>query len=327
MKKKFKRIEWLNIYSKGFVVESINNNYKNEDIQIKKPNQILSKRKNVINKYSKLNSKEVINYYFEKISSSPQNKNKKYYFVDLNELINDSNDDTNNTNKKESEKKQNKSEIKNVKNKSTININFINIEQNIIVKKPKIKKEIKNNKKKELKKDISSPLMNYLNIQIKKSNKIFKKPLIKKKCTISKSVNKNIEEINNINETENKKDTKLINKKLNLYQYMNNKNVRTNIKKNNKIDKNALNIETNKEIEDKGDYTFDEEFIMNEIKNLDDFDELCNTTHNNIFLSNNNINNKNKSGLNIFLNKSANKKDFKIRKQEEIKQIINRIKK
>ena len=326
MKKKFKRIEWLNIYSKGFVVESINNNYKNEDIQIKRPNKILSKRKNIINKYSKLNSKEVINYYFEKISSSPQNKNKKYYFVDLNELINDSNDDTNNTNKKESEKKQNKSEIKNVKNKSTININFINIEQNIIVKKPKIKKEIKNNKKKELKKDISSPLMNYLNIQIKKSNKIFKKPLIKKKCTISKSVNKNIEEINNINETENKKDTKLNNKKLNLHQYMNNKNVRTNIKKNNKIDKNALNIETNKEIEEKCDYTFDEEFIMNEVKNLDDFDELCNTTHNNIFLSNNNKN-KNKSGLNIFLNKSANKKDFKIRKQEEIKQIINRIKK
>ena len=325
MKKKFKRIEWLNIYSKGFVVESINNNYKNEDIQIKKPNKILSNRKNIINKYSKLNSKEVINYYFEKISSSPQNKNKKYYFVDLNELINDSNDDTNNTNKKESEKKQNKSEIKNVKNKSTININFINIEQNIIVKKPKIKKEIKNNKKKELKKDISSPLMNYLNIQIKKSNKIFKKPLIKKKCTISKSVNKNIEEINNINETENKNDTKLINKKLNLYQYMNNKNVRTNIKKNNKIDKNVLNIETNKEIEDKGDYTFDEDFIMNEIKNLDDFDELCNTTHNNIFLSNNK--NKNKSGLNIFLNKSANIKDFKIRKQEEIKQIINKIKK
>ena len=65
---------------------------------------------------------------------------------------------------------------------------------------------------------------------------------------------------------------------------------------------------------------------MNEIKNLDDFDELSDTTHNNIFLSNNNKN-KNKSGLNIFLNKSANKKDFKIRKQEEIKQIINKIKK
>ena len=79
-------------------------------------------------------------------------------------------------------------------------------------------------------------------------------------------------------------------------------------------------------MEDKGDYTFDEEFIMNEIKNLDDFDELSDTTHNNIFLNNNNKN-KNKSGLNIFLNKSANIKDFKIRKQEEIKQIINRIKK
>ena len=30
MKVKLKRIEWLNVFAKGFVVESINNNYKNE---------------------------------------------------------------------------------------------------------------------------------------------------------------------------------------------------------------------------------------------------------------------------------------------------------
>ena len=40
MKVKLKRIEWLNVFAKGFVVESINNNYKNENITIKKNNKI-----------------------------------------------------------------------------------------------------------------------------------------------------------------------------------------------------------------------------------------------------------------------------------------------
>ena len=315
MKKKIKRIEWLNVYSKGFVVESINNNYKTEDIQIKRQNQLLSNKKDNINKYSLLNTNYVKNFYYEKISSSPKKDNKKYYYVDLNELINDSND---NTDKKENNKKQNKKEIKKEKNKNTININFINIEQNIIVKKPEVKKEIKN-KKKELKNDISSPLMNYLNIQIKKSNKIFKKPLIKKKYNISKSADKNIEEINKINETENKTDIKSNNKNLNLYQFMNNKNIKKNLKKNYKENKKGFNKEKNKEMEEKGDYTFDDESMFSEIKYIDYFDELFNTS---------NITNKNKkSGLNTFLNGAIKTKDFKNRKAEEIKQIMNTIKK
>ena len=322
MKKKIKRIEWLNVYSKGFVVESINNNYKTEDIQIKRQNQLLSNKKDKINKYSFLNTNYVKNFYYEKISSSPKKDNKKYYYVDLNELINDSND---NTDKKENNKKQNKKEIKKEKNKNTININFINIEQNIIVKKPEVKKEIKN-KKKELKNDISSPLMNYLNIQIKKSNKIFKKPLIKKKYNISKSADKNIEEINKINETENKTDIKSNNKNLNLYQFMNNKNIKKNLKKNYKENKKGFNKEKNKEMEEKGDYTFDDESMFSEIKYIDYFDELFNTSNiskNNIILGNKNK----KSGLNTFLNEAMKTKDFKNRKAEEIKQIMNTIKK
>ena len=322
MKKKIKRIEWLNVYSKGFVVESINNNYKTEDIQIKRQNQLLSNKKDKINKYSLLNTNYVKNFYYEKISSSPKKDNKKYYYVDLNELINDSND---NIDKKENNKKQNKKEIKKEKNKNTININFINIEQNIIVKKPEVKKEIKN-KKKELKNDISSPLMNYLNIQIKKSNKIFKKPLIKKKYNISKSADKNIEEINKINETENKTDIKSNNKNLNLYQFMNNKNIKKNLKKNYKENKKGFNKEKNKEMEEKGDYTFDDESMFSEIKYIDYFDELFNTSNiskNNIILGNKNK----KSGLNTFLNGAIKTKDFKNRKAEEIKQIMNTIKK
>ena len=322
MKKKIKRIEWLNVYSKGFVVESINNNYKTEDIQIKRQNQLLSNKKDKINKYSLLNTNYVKNFYYEKISSSPKKDNKKYYYVDLNELINDSND---NTDKKEKNKKKNKKEIKKEKNKNTININFINIEQNIIVKKPEVKKEIKN-KKKELKNDISSPLMNYLNIQIKKSNKIFKKPLIKKKYNISKSADKNIEEINKINETENKTDIKSNNKNLNLYQFMNNKNIKKNLKKNYKENKKGINKEKNKEMEEKGDYTFDDESMFSEIKYIDYFDELFNTSNiskNNIILGNKNK----KSGLNTFLNGAIKTKDFKNRKAEEIKQIMNTIKK
>ena len=46
MKAKFKRIEWLNLFSKGFVVESINNNYKNENIIINRINKISSQKRN-----------------------------------------------------------------------------------------------------------------------------------------------------------------------------------------------------------------------------------------------------------------------------------------
>ena len=55
------RIEWLNIYSKGFIVQSINNNYKNTNIRIQKQNKKLEKNKNIIPiNLIKLFSKKVI---------------------------------------------------------------------------------------------------------------------------------------------------------------------------------------------------------------------------------------------------------------------------
>ena len=311
MKKKFKRIEWLNLYSKGFVVESINNNYKAEDIIIERKNKKTSRKKNKnIDK----------NITFEKVNSFPQNnnknkgiisldkknKNKNQYFIDLNEFMINPDDNINIVNKKEVKEKEVKKEIKKKKikkekeNKSTININFININQNIIVKKPEKKREIKN-KRKELKNKISSPLTNYLSLQTKKENKIFKPPT-------KKSDNKN--KISNEKEIENNKDINL-----NLYQYMDNKNKNSRQNKrrneNNYIDYGDL-----------GGYTFDDEIIMTESKNMDEFSEICNTMSNNLV-----TNDKNKAGLNMFLCGNNKYKDFKKRKVEELKHIIDDLKK
>ena len=315
MKKKFKRIEWLNLYSKGFVVESINNNYKAEDIIIERKNKKTSRKKN-----KNLDK----NITFEKVNSFPQNnnknkgiisldkknKNKNQYFIDLNELIINPDDNINIISKKEVKEKEVKKEIKKKKikkekeNKSTININFININQNIIVKKPEKKPEKKReikNKRKELKNKISSPLTNYLSLQTKKDNKIFKPPP-------KKSDNKN--KISNEKEIENSKDINL-----NLYQYMDNKNKNSRQNKrwneNNYIDYGDL-----------GGYTFDDEIIMTESKNMDEFSEICNTMSNNLV-----INDKNKAGLNMFLCGNAKYKDFKKRKVEELKHIIDDLKK
>ena len=311
MKKKFKRIEWLNLYSKGFVVESINNNYKSEDIIIERKNKKTSRKKN--NNLDK-------NITFEKVNSFPQNnnknkgiisldkknKNKNQYFIDLNELIINPDDNINIENKKEVKEKEVKKEIKKKKikkekeNKSTININFININQNIIVKKPEKKREIKN-RRKELKNKISSPLTNYLSLQTKKENKIFKPPT-------KKSDNKN--KISNEKEIENNKDINL-----NLYQYIDNKNKNSRQNKrwneNNYIDYGDL-----------GGYTFDDEIIMTESKNMDEFSEICNTMSINLV-----TNDKNKAGLNMFLCGNAKYKDFKKRKVEELKHIIDDLKK
>ena len=311
MKKKFKRIEWLNLYSKGFVVESINNNYNTEDIIIERKNKKTSRKKN-----KNLDK----NITFEKVNSFPQNnnknkgiipldkknKNKNQYFIDLNELIINPDDNINIVNKKEIKEKEVKKEIKKKKikkekeNKSTININFININQNIIVKKPEKKREIKN-KRKELKNKISSPLTNYLSLQTKKENKIFKPPT-------KKSDNKN--KISNEKEIENNKDINL-----NLYQYMDNKNKnsRQNKRRN---EKNYIDYG------DLGGYTFDDEIIMTESKNIDEFSEICNTMSNNLV-----TNDKNKAGLNMFLCGNAKYKDFKKRKVEELKHIIDDLKK
>lgn len=316
MKKKLKRIEWLNLYSKGFVVESINNNYNNEDILINRKNKLDKKHNSNINFYKE---KNII---FEKVESSKASNNKKvisddktkYYYLDLSELVRDSN---NKKSKKEASKKskkvQNKKRIK--KNKSTININFINIEQNIILKKSEKKNDIKI-KKREIKNQISSPLLNYLNLQKQRQNenKISRK-------AFNKNNNNNKIILNNTDANEKTFKNEKINLNLNLCQYINNKGIK--LRHNNIRNKNVINNDTDKkELGDIGDYTFDDEsLIITEENNMNDFSEICNTT-NNV-----NIRNKNKKGLNIFFTTAPNNKDFKMEKVEEIKNIINCLKK
>ena len=288
MKTKFKRIEWLNLFSKGFVVESINNNYKNENIVIDRINKISSQKrsKNMISTENKNISFEKINLSSNKECTSFKEDNKSL-FIDLNELFPKSNNIINN--KKEEniiqiEQSNNQKNIeikkkKNIKkNNSTKNINCINIEKNKVNNKQnKLKKEI-NNKRKEIKKEISSPLINYINLQKKKLDKIFKqkkendkKEINNKKKEIKREIEKHENQkikMNNIN----------LNFNLNLHQYIN-FNKRIKKRQNNTKNQYEFNFfEETKKLE-LGDYTFDDETIINESKNTNfNFSDIYDTS-------------------------------------------------
>ena len=328
MKKKLKRIEWLNVYSKGFIVESINNNYNNEDFIINRKNKTsrhkLGKKNNSSSnqKENKMNK----NISFEKVRTSLSNKNKNiisfdkknYIFVDLNELFLDSNIETNRKENADKKEIKNKENNKTKNNNSTININFINIEQNIIMKKPEKKKPMKN-RKKELKNEISSPLINYLNTQRKKKNIMFGKPFLENNkyssntCTNKDNYNKK--------EKENNKEIKIQRVNLNLVPYINNTKIK--LRQNEIRDKYDFSGTSREKLGGIGDYTFDSEsLMMTEEKNSDDFSQICNTT-----LNNTNVKNKNKNRLDIFFSGITKYKDFKQEKVEEIKQIMNKLKK
>lgn len=187
------------------------------------------------------------------------------------------------------------------------------------MKKPEKKRELKN-KRKEIKNKISSPLINYLSLQTQKENKMFKIPIKKSdnKNQISFDTNK---KINNEQEIENKKNIKLKKINLNLYNYINYKNdySKQNKKRNEYGFDNGSNFI---KFGDLGGYTFDDESIMTEGKNIGEFSEICNTTSNNLI-----INDKSKVGLNMFLCGNIKNQDFKKRKVEELKLIIDEIKK
>lgn len=224
--KRPKRIEWLNIYSKGFIAESINNNYINQNISIKKNNKKLNNNKNIIprNKnniipsFSKKGFKSNKNIIGNSNLSSKKtnfsqiideeedfcNQNKSL-LTNINNIFNDKNNSNKKENKKEkqiysktNEKKNNikkrddqKNNInkkieKNKKNNSVKNIKYYNEEYNYnSVKVSSNKKKI--NKKILLKRDISSPLINYL----KYKNKNFKKTLFKINNKNIKNLNRN----------------------------------------------------------------------------------------------------------------------------------------
>ena len=276
MKAKFKRIEWLNLFSKGFVVESINNNYKNENIIINRLNKISSQKRNknmIINTENKNISFEKINKPLNKEYTSI--KDDKSLFIDLNELFPVSNNIINNKKEEKTiqiEQSNNQKNIeikkkKNIrKNNSTKNINCINIEKNKVNNKQnKLRKEI-NNKRKEIKKEISSPLINYINLQKNKLEKIFKQ---KKEIKREKEKKENQKiKMNNIN----------LNFNLNLHQYIN-FNKRIKKRQNNTKNQYEFNFfEETKKLE-LGDYTFDDETIINESKNTNfNFSDIYDTS-------------------------------------------------
>ena len=214
--KKPKRVEWLNVYAKGFIVESINNNYKNQNISIKIQNKKTTKNKNInprnlnsiISTYSKQgikSNKTIISN--SNLSSKKTNfshiidedddfySQNKFLITNLNHIFSE------NVTIKKNNKKQNKIGLKknisnkNIKSKNNKNIVIekkfekSNSVKNIITARTKRKKNInKKIKKIVLKKDISSPLINYLDFRKKNMNKnIFTQINKKKKNKINKN--------------------------------------------------------------------------------------------------------------------------------------------
>ena len=221
-----KRIEWLNIYSKGFIAQSINNNYKNTNIRIKNQNKKFEKKKNIIpinllNIFSKKGIKS-------NITSNNLSSNFSYFIDDdmnfynkyklLTSRIKSIAPSVDSTNGKEKSKNEmfkssykkndnniNKEKKKDVKYNSLKYINFIKSdkkERNNVKYKNNIKnkhKSIKMNSKISLKKGIYSPLLNYLELR---SKNIDKSLFISKKNKNNRKQNKNINMINSYSNIE-----------------------------------------------------------------------------------------------------------------------------
>jgi hypothetical protein len=272
---------------------------KLEKNEIEKEKLSSTKQKEINIKKSKL--KDDLKYY-----SNVLEKEKILKDIEVNKLITDKKG----TKKRKRRKKKNKyaSVIHRYKTKRTID----NIKKRILLNKNRLNKSLSNLKFIKKSEIINLPKINiaqrkvpvlksFEDLKFKGENKIFKLPT-------KKSDNKN--KISNEKEIENNRDINL-----NLYQYMDNKNKNSRQNKrrneNNYIDYGDL-----------GGYTFDDEIIMTESKNIDEFSEICNTMSNNLV-----TNDKNKAGLNMFLCGNNKYKDFKKRKVEELKHIIDDLKK
>lgn len=358
--KKPKRVEWLNVYSKGFIVESINNNYINENVSFKKQNKEININKNIIPRNLKfIMSKREIILNKNGIGNTDLSSRKTNfsYIIDDEEDINNQNKSliTNLNNvfssiiKKEPDNKK-KEKNKNVKNnntnkknnnninkveKKTIKCNSIKNLQNIKTEKNVIKnKTYKNlykyknksvkakNKNISLKKNICSPLLNYLVLRYQNLNQsIF--------SIINKNAKKNNKIINRNNDSckDFSKTTRDENNNNNINKFLN----KTEIKKKNnrfrysksikeiKVDnvnlveiqkfmvdgrkykkyKNQMNKDTNNYKGDIGDYTFDnddedeeDKLAITERRNFITFSEICSPSD--IYMTNN------KKGFNNF---------------------------
>ena len=366
--KKPKRVEWLNVHSKGFIVESINNNYINENVSIKKQNKKTNNNKHIIPRNLKpLMSKREIFLNKNGIGNSDLSSRKTNfsYILDDDEDINNQNKSlitnlnnvfssiiknetdnkkkeknknvkNNNTNKKKNNNNNiNKVEKKMKKCNSIKNLKNIKTEKNVIKNKTyknlykyKNKSVKAKNKNISLKKNICSPLLNYLefryqnlnqsifniiNKNIKRNNKIINRNNVSCKDfskTTRDENNNNNDNINNINNILNKTEIK---KKKNRYRYS--KSIKE-IKVDNvnlveiqkfmvdgrkyKKYKNQMNKDKNDYKGDIGDYTFDnddedeeDKLAITERRNIISFSEICSPSD--IYMTNN------KKGFNNFL--------------------------
>lgn len=349
-----KLIEWLNVHSKGFIAQSLNNNYKNQNIQIKKQNKKIKNNKIIIPiKLTNTISKKGIKYNIPNSNYSSKktnftfiideeedfyNKNKPL-ISGLNNLCSKYNNKIEKlkneiikTNKKI--KNIDKEEKKLFKNNSLKYISYIKQDDKKIENKKNKKhkhKSVKMNTKISLKKDIKSPLLNYLEKANKNLNQSYFNSINNKNKNIryvnenSNSGNPNNNQKQKENNTNrenidrNSGESEMNNRKKNKIRYS--KSIKE-IKINNinlieihkymiegrkfKSRKKKYNyIFNNSYKEEMGDYSFDDEeedkLIMSERKNIISFSEICSSTNNYM---------TNKKGFNKFFGKSIkNKKD------------------
>ena len=168
--KKPKRIEWLNIHSKGFIVESINNNYINQDIKIKNKYKGKNNNKNIIPRNLTTIFKKGIKSNISQSNYSSKKTNFSCIIDNIDEnvcnknklLISDINIKSDNKIKTKANNIDNEKEKVN-KNNSIKNLNTIRKEKNK-------NKSVKMKNKISLKKEINSPLLNYIENRNKNLN-------------------------------------------------------------------------------------------------------------------------------------------------------------
>lgn len=313
--KKPKRIEWLNIYSKGFIIESINNNYINKNNTNKKKFKISQNSKSIIPRNLENNTIK------SNISTSFFSSKKTYNLDEEEEFINKNKTSLIYINNIQNSIKRNmppKSELNNIKkvekkiikNNSVKNFKYT-FPEKINSKFPK-KKNNQNNKSKSIKmnskliyskSNFFSPLLSYLE---------FTKNNMDKKISFNNNKNKKIYKNNNFFNSCKNNDIKAMSKKEKKEKINNRNKINKKISDINLDSKSLKEIKINninlieiqkymvdgrkfKNFKDKyrnkndfkgelKDYTFDNEdedkLAISERKNIISFSEICNMENN-----------------------------------------------
>ena len=326
--KKPKRIEWLNIYSKGFIVESINNNYINQDIKIKNKYKGKKSNKNIIPRNLTTIFKKGIKSNISQSNYSSKRTNFSCIIDNIDEtfcnknklLISDINI------KSDNKIKTKANNIDNEKEKVNKNNSINSIKNHNTIRKEKNKnKSVKMKTKISLKKDINSPVLNYIEFRNKNlsqslfnsinnsnkkyryeknNNNLYSKALFNK--TAKKDNNNKIENlyINMCKKNSERKKSKARDSKSIKEITINNINlieIHKYMIEGRKFKGRKSNYMYNHKNKDSYkdemiDYSFDDEeeednIEISERKNIISFSEICSSTNNYM---------TNKKGINIF---------------------------